>query len=44
MALGGPQPLLPELLPPYTPDWMHRHEVKPGIASWAQVNDRNALR
>jgi lipopolysaccharide/colanic/teichoic acid biosynthesis glycosyltransferase len=43
MGLVGPRPLLPEYLPLYTPDQMRRHEVKPGITGWAQVNGRNAI-
>ena len=43
MSLVGPRPLLPEYLPLYTREQMRRHEVKPGITGWAQVNGRNAL-
>lgn len=43
MRLVGPRPLLPEYLPLYTADQMRRHEVKPGITGWAQVNGRNAI-
>ncbi len=43
MALVGPRPLLPEYLPLYTHEQMRRHEVKPGITGWAQVNGRNAI-
>jgi len=43
MRLVGPRPLLPEYLPLYTQEQMRRHEVKPGITGWAQVNGRNAI-
>ena len=43
MSLVGPRPLLPEYLPLYTTHQMRRHEVKPGITGWAQVNGRNAI-
>lgn len=43
MALIGPRPLLTQYLPLYTEEQMRRHDVRPGISGWAQVNGRNNL-
>ena len=43
MSLVGPRPLLMEYLPLYSAEQYRRHEVRPGVTGWAQINGRNAL-
>jgi lipopolysaccharide/colanic/teichoic acid biosynthesis glycosyltransferase len=43
MSLVGPRPLLCKYIPLYSKEQLRRHEVRPGITGWAQVNGRNAI-
>ena len=43
MSIIGPRPLLVEYLPYYTEEERHRHDVRPGLSGWAQLNGRNAI-
>ena len=43
MSVIGPRPLLVEYLPHYTKEEHHRHDVRPGLSGWAQINGRNAI-
>lgn len=43
MSLVGPRPLLMEYLPLYSKEQYHRHEARPGVTGWAQINGRNAI-
>lgn len=43
MSIIGPRPLLVEYLPYYTEEERHRHDVRPGLSGWAQINGRNAI-
>jgi len=43
MSLVGPRPLLMEYLPLYSPQQARRHDVRPGVSGWAQINGRNSV-
>ena len=43
MSIIGPRPLLEEYLPLYNEEQAHRHDVRPGLTGWAQINGRNAI-
>jgi lipopolysaccharide/colanic/teichoic acid biosynthesis glycosyltransferase len=43
MSLVGPRPLLMEYLPLYTPEQARRHDMRPGVTGWAQINGRNGI-
>ena len=43
MSLIGPRPLVPQYIPYYTEEERHRHDVRPGLSGWAQVNGRNGI-
>ena len=43
MAMIGPRPLLPKYLPLYSPEQYRRHEIRPGMTGWAQINGRNSI-
>jgi lipopolysaccharide/colanic/teichoic acid biosynthesis glycosyltransferase len=43
MSLVGPRPLLMDYLPLYSPEQGRRHDVRPGVTGWAQINGRNAI-
>lgn len=44
MSIVGPRPLLVEYLPYYTEEERHRHDIRPGLSGWAQINGRNNIR